>query len=169
MANQTSLLAHGSIIQARRRHRPLLPIPTMSPCQGRNPATELRPPSDHRARPQKWLKFRVRNQGGPKTELRKWSAFVCNRGEARQYGFTLVRQKSRPENGHQKIAVFSSKQSQKKSTSNPQLRPQALSANRQTAFSTRKTYRREPDVEWKTPEPQQHTEPYKQNRDLKNQ
>ena len=114
MANQTSLLAHGSIIQARRRHRPFLPIPTTSPCQGRNPATELRPPSDHRARPQKWLKFRVRNQGGPKTEPRKWSAFLCNEGEARQYGFTLVRQKSRPENGHQKIAVFSSKQSQKK-------------------------------------------------------
>ena len=109
MANQTSLLAHGSIIQARRRHRPLLPIPTMSPCQGRNPATELRPETVHQTRPKKWPKFRVQKQRGPKTEPRKWSAFLCNRGEARQYGFTPVGQKWCPENGHQKNGRFQNK------------------------------------------------------------
>ena len=123
----------------------------------------------NQARPKKWHPDRVQKKRGPKTGPRFWASFLSQQGEARQYGFTPVRQKSCPENGHQKIAVFSSKHSQKKNASNPRLRAQALSANRQTAFSTRKTYRREPDVKWKAPEPQQHTEPYKQNHELKNQ
>ena len=56
-----------------------------------------------------------------------------------------------------------------KNASNPRLRAQALSANRHTAFSTRKTNRPEPEIKCEAPEPQQHTEPYKQNHGLKNQ
>ena len=50
----------------------------------------------------------------PKSRAQKMVSNFSNRGEARQYGFTPVREKSCPENGHQKIAVFSRKHSPKK-------------------------------------------------------
>ena len=111
---------------------------------------------------------------GPKTERPKSRAqkMVSNfveQGRSQTVWLHPCATKIVPRKRSSKKCRFQQQTQPKKNASNPRLRAQALSANRQTAFSTRKTYRREPDVKWEAPEPQQHTEPYKQNHELKNQ
>ena len=66
MANQTSQSAHKSLIQARRRHRPLLPCPTKSQSQSRNPGRKSRPETDQPSAAQEMAPRPGPKKEGPK-------------------------------------------------------------------------------------------------------
>ena len=140
MANQTSLRAHGSIIQARRRHRPLLPFPTMSQCQGRGPGETLKPETDNQARPKKWPPDRVQKKTGPRTEPRKRSRFFKKGVKPDSWASPLADKSGAQKPVIKKWRCSKTNTGQQKQSSDQRLLRQAVSAEKQAALSTRETF-----------------------------